>query len=553
MFRSLVPGTFVFAALAMSACADPAPLGDADLQSARWWRQQADVAGASIEDPKLRDRFLSSLVHYEIALKDWDAALATVQKLSSPKGRISSYQIIAKAQAKAGRQTEGQATMALVDNILATEVKPAHFQDFELSNLVEAYFDVGAGERAISLVASLPQPSGKYHVRAGVRKVVYELAKAGKTEEALEFSQQQFGYEDANGRFFEMCRGYAAGKRFDEALRTAGRLPESHRGSVYSRVCDEIILAEDLRRAREVAAKIKGDLARGNVLGKIATIETKNQTVEDALEAMRASDSREEKLAIYAVVFDKLLEAKRFDEAENAIGAMVKIVADIPRPEATSAFGRSDDQIMSIALRAKKLPLARALYVAGEKERAQKLLQEAEQEIRAMPQDSPLGTSFLVIDVIATRAVLGMVEGSEEVIDSTIEPLRYLPGNVLASFYAKAGDVDRALQTLERYSDRSKSMHGGGTIQTLIGTKNLSGARRVLATLPVNEHTIYDYRAVGVKMIENNLAAELVALLPELPGGAPRAFAALGAAKTLRDQELKAVREREAAVGRVED
>jgi hypothetical protein len=508
---------------------------EADLRSDKWWRDRAQSYGEKIQDLEIRSRFWHGLTFQLAKSQEWDAAMGSASR-AAPSLRVSVYVFIAKEQAKHGDSKRGFDTLQHAIKALDTNQKNKGIVNFQVNNVIEACFAVGSAEQAIALAEALP-PEPLLDIRPAVQKVVFELAKSGKPDQAVEFAKR-YGPRAMSAALAETAKGCASAARFDDALRWAAKIDEPVIfNAAYRDILVEQVKAGTLNEARAVAAKIADEKLRVNALGLISAAGAKKQSPEEVLAAIAAAESREEKLAIYGVLFDKLVDAKSFDDAEAAIDAMVKIVKESPRPQVSSAFGRSDDQLTCVGIRGKKLPLARAIHAAGDKDRSIRLLQSVEPEILAIPDDSSFGKTFLVMEVLATRGELGLIAGADRVVDSLPEPMRPLVAGGLASMQARAGDIEAAIKTIERYSsDKSSPASLGGVINALIHSKDLNGAKRVVSLLPENPKTIYDFRSLGSAMIEAGRAAELDAWIRELPPGAPQAFACLGAADEIRNE-----------------
>jgi len=475
---------------------------------------------------------LTDLVSECLRANDEVAARAVVAMKKRPEFGLRDWKIIAIEQKARGDRSAHLQSLEQVRQVIVTDHKPEDPAN-SIDWLVEAYFAAGEPNKAVDLVKSLPRHP-QLGVRPGVNMVVREFAKAGDVDAARAFVLDQQP-EWPGLAWVEIVRGSAATGRFDEARRTADGIGSGpSRDSAYASIVTELIKSNRLPEARDLIAKIANEKTQRRLVGEAATATAKAQSIDEVIAAERQATSREEILAILQVLFDKLVEAKRFDEAESKIQTMIDTVNNFPRPAERSAFGQWDDNAARTLLRAKALPLARAVHTAGDRDRAVRLLDSVEPEIIAMDDAMGFGKLLLIGEALVTRSELGMSQEAEKFINCLPEHIRSQFIDMLATLQAKAGNVDAALKTIEQYS-QAERCDAGSLIAELARQKQIDALKKVITLLGDQPQHTDDYQQLGSAMLKADLASELDTMIAEFPSARIQAYACLGASRSIRN------------------
>ena len=441
----LLIGSFMLISTAQAA--DPPPVAQPEqLKSAVWWRQQAVHYAEGITDADAKGRASYDLVYVQGFAGDFEGARASIVPINNPQLKIYAHAFIAKRLKAKGDGDASQSELRQAGEITLLPGNTSHF------DVIRRYLDQGQTDDAISLAEKIPHV---FHRNSAFQDIAAKLAKQGKLEMAREIVIKHLPPSWEESGWSVMANACADELRIDEARELAAKLTDKKlQDRAYDHLVKALIKADRIEEASQFTERISDEAIRGANLAQITTITAKKQSVEVLQLRIEKSATREEKLALYDLLFDKLADARNVAAAEAAIDSMEKLIKDSPHKAQTSKFGVFDDNGLIAKVRLKYLATAKLLEMQGDREGSQERIARARKAILELPDESGLLKLILVPLFVNAEIQMGDFDGARTTVTQMRKSFaRSSAAADLAAALIKSGDVKSGLEVAEMITE----------------------------------------------------------------------------------------------------
>jgi hypothetical protein len=516
--------------VAASHAAEPAPTaGPEQLKSAAWWRQQAVKYVRQIGDDKSRGQACYDLTYPLTRAGDLDGTLALTESIDNPQLRVYAIDFLAREYKRRG---DDKSCRRLLQQ--AEEVALASNSNSEHSHLIRTYLEFGQPAEAISLAERI---SREFHRNCAFQDIAATLAKQGKLEMAHDVVKQHVPPVWEESCLSCMANACADELRIDEALKLGKRLVKPElKDRVYQHLVAALINAKRTAEAGQYADRIADAKLQSIARGQIARALASNEGVDALRARLKRAAVRDEKLAIYDLLFAKLIDAGDVTAAEATIESMVKTIEASPRDAESSKFGRFDDSAAVAMVRAKYIAVAALLAKKGDHEVSQLRLAVARTAVTEMSDETGIGKAMLLSQLVHGQIALGDFQGAKAVLDRLEKGFHRssLAGPVAAGLI-RSGDVKSGLEVAKMITPSSGSGSAIGQVASaLISAGEFEAAKTLLQKVGDSRDEVEAFRAVGGSMAQAGRLAELKQWIGELKSDTARAYLCLGVAETLQ-------------------
>jgi hypothetical protein len=387
---------------------------------------------------------------------------------------------------------------------------------------------------AVSLAVEIP---ADFQRNCAFEQVAGLLAKRGDMAMAYDVVKQHVPPSWEEAALSTMANACAQELRVGEARKLAARLTDTkYRDNAYVDLVDALVRADRHEEAGKIADCISDSARRADEEVKIAAASVKNQSIDSLRARIEKATMREEKLALYRVLFDKRIDAGQVAAAEAAIESMVKIIEASPRKAQASKFGTCDDAVYIAMVRSQYLEVAKLLAQKGDREGSLRRIALARKAIAGVPAEAGICEVMLVDGLVQSEIEVGDFRGAR----STLGQLRagYTRSSAaarVATGLIKSGDVKAGLEVAELITDplgRGEAV--GRVASALLRAGEPEAARAVLRKVGGTPAEGEAFRAVGTTMVEAGRGSELHQWVGEMDSKVARAYACMGAVTALQ-------------------
>lgn len=503
-----------------------------ELRSPGWWLKSAAQYADAVEGAEAKNDVYWQLSSAQARAGDLEAAATSASRVAAPYRCVMAYTFVADRYHKQGDDERCRAMLEKAREV-ATATKEARTNNFIYAHLIRAYVELGMVDEAKSLVQQLPP---WWHRYLGSQDLAADLAKQGDLKQAMEIAQQQESDKLKQSAMAAVAFACAHAARVEDVQTVAGKLSDAKdRDRAFRTLAEALAKAGRLDEAQQAAGQITSPESKAEAEAAVLTQWAEGQQPAAIAARIGQVSTREEKLALYRKLVEKLAAAGSADEAEKAIGAMVDVIRQSPRPVVTSAFGQFGDSSAIATANALYLPLAKALAQRGDQAGARRCVAQAEKSILELPRQAGFAQAMLLSGLVTTQAEIGDVQAARRTLEKVNERFpRATAASQLGPALVKAGDVPAALQAVALVDlPGGKGTYVAPTAVALIRQGDLPAARQVLAGLSDSVRDAQAYRTVGQTMLETRRGEELLQWLPEMPSNSSRALACIGAAQAI--------------------
>ncbi|MBN1910804.1 MAG: hypothetical protein JW818_13750 [Pirellulales bacterium] len=528
--RFLALGLLLSAGAALGA--EPVPaVGPEQLQSAAWWRGQAVEHAQKIADADARGRTHYNLVYCLARAGDFKTARSATGPINDPQLRIYALDFLANELRKNGDKKAGQAELRQ-----AAEVALGWDSNFGYSHVIRTYLDWGQPDEAIALAERLPKV---FYRNNAFQDIAAALAGQGKLDRAHDVVKNRLPPQWEETSWLMMAEACTDKLRIDDASALASRLTKKeYQDRVYNRLVQALVKDGKAAEAGAFADRISDPVLRATAKGIIATKLAEKLDVKTLRARLDQAATREKKLALYEMLFKKLIETGKVEDAEAAIESMIKTIQDTPREAQSSKFGLFDDAGAIAAMRSKYLSTAAVLAKQGDQEGSRRRIDQVRDVALHLPDSAGLAKIMLVQNLVIAELQIGDIHGARITLDQleTNFPKSSLEGRIAAGLI-KSGDVKSGLEVAQRITPSvGAGMALGAVASALLEAGELKAAKTLLQKVGDGRDDVEAFEAAGQTLAELGKTAELHQWIGELKSETARACMCIGAAETLQSE-----------------
>jgi hypothetical protein len=502
------------------------------VRSAAWWRDAAARYADKIADADSRGRARQQLTYIQVRTGDVENARATAAKIGNPQLRIYSHCFVARDCKRRGDVKTCRSELQQARDVALQSGK--HW--FELS---DAYVEFGWPEDAIAYAAAY---SDAWQRNNAFQHVVATLAKHGKLEMACDVIEQHVPPAWKEADLLAAADACAASMKIEDAGKLIEKLTNAkYRDQAYTNLADALLRANRCKEATICIDRISNPTARAAVNARFTAADIQGRSVESLRAKADKTTEREEKLAIYDLLLDKLVKAKDVAAAEDVIASMIATVQASPRKPEPSKFGTCDDTVVIALKKSNYLKIAGVLASQGDRKAALHHIVKAKEAIVTMPESAGLGKLMLVLTLVKTEVAVNDYDGARNTLD------RLKGGNncfvamaaaEVAVGLIRSGNVKAGCEVAEEIVNKPNNQHWrGSVVNALIQAGELTAAKKMLQATSDGMMGTNVFEEAARTMIESNHAAELRQWLGELRSDAASAHVCIGAANALLKSE----------------
>jgi hypothetical protein len=333
-----------------------------------------------------------------------------------------------------------------------------------------------------------------------------------------------------------MANACADELQIDEAQKLAALLDRKElQDRAYTHLVDALLKADRAAEAGQFADRISDARLQAVVRGRIAAKSAKKESVKTLQLRIEQAATREEKLAIYDLLFAKLVEAGNVAAAEAAIDSIVKTIEASPREAQASKFGTFDDAAAIAMARSKYLAIAVLLAKKGDREGSRLRLARAQKAVTELSANAGIGKSILVLGFVQAEIDLGDFSGARSTLGQLEKGFqRSTSAASVAVGLIRSGDVKSGLEVAELITPSVGSGSAIGKVAAaLLAAGELKATKALLQKIGDGRDDVDAFRTVGQNMAHLGRLAELHQWIGELKSNTARAYLCMGAAETL--------------------
>jgi hypothetical protein len=466
------------------------------------------------------------LVYIRVRAGDLDGARGSAAKVEEPQWQVYTHCFLAKKFKEKG---DKKACLAELEQ--ARQVATKSQLMFLHSALIRPYLELGYPAKALSFAAEIPEPQQQW---LAFRQIIEILAEQGKLGEAQTIVEQHLPPNWRESTLSMMANACAGKMHIDDTQKLVAQLTaEKDRDKAYANLVEALVRAGRDAEAEPLAGRISDPLRKAAARARIAAQAAKSQSVATIRMQIAKAAGREEKLALYDVLFSKLVEAGNLAEAEALIEPMAKTVTAAPRPAVSTKFGTADDASAIATARSKYLTIAVLLAKKGDRPAALVRLAKARDAIAKLPERAGIGKLLLDGALINAQITVGDLDGGRRVL-SHLEPAftRSQAAARLAEALITSGKIASGLEVAALVTDplgRGRAI--GGVASALIRAGDLPAAKAMLEKMGAGKDDVEAFRAAGQAMLQTGHAADLQQWLGDITSDVARAYLCMGAAE----------------------
>jgi hypothetical protein len=311
---------------------------------------------------------------------------------------------------------------------------------------------------------------------------------------------------------------------------------DKDRDRAFASLAKTLVERRRWSEAQPIVDRISDPKAKAQAEAQILAEWAKSQSADQIAARLERAATREEKIALYHHMIEKLAADGSVAEAEKAIKQLVELIQNDPRPAMVSAFGRFDDVAAIATAKSYYASTAAALAQRGDRAAAAERIKWAAEPIIALDRSAGIAKMMLVMKLIQAQIAVGDLPGARNTLDQLNEPSHFMPAMLLATAYVKAGDAEAAINAA-RLAAENRTARGnayGSVAAELIRGGDLGAAQRLLADLGPTADDAEAYLEAAAAMIAIGDAPGLFQWIQEMPGALQKAYACMGAAEALR-------------------
>jgi hypothetical protein len=498
------------------------------IESAGRWRQQAVQYAAGIADADVRGKAHYDLVYVLGFAGDLAGARASMPSIDNPQLRIYAHVFLAKQYKKTGDDDACRSELQEAGKVTLLPDNTSH------TDVIRTYLELDQPAEAIALAAKIPN---EFHRNAAFQTIAATLAKQGKLEMASDVVQQRLPASWRESGWSVMANACADELRIDEAQKLAARLTDQKlQDRAYDHLVKALLKADRAAEVGPFADRIAEETLRATAQAQIAAVSAKEQSAEVLQSRIEKAATREEKLALYDLLFAKLVEAGNVADAEAVIESMVKTIENSPRKPEISKFGVADDSGMIAKARLNYLATAKLLAARGDREASRLRVDRVRKTVTELPDETGLLKLILVPLFVKAEIDLGDFQGAR----TTLGQLKdgFSKSSMAAEIAAgliESGDVKAGLEVAELITESlGKDSALGKVASALLRAGKLEEAKTLLQKVGDGRYEIGAFRTVGKILMELGRETELQQWLGELKSNAARAYLCMGANDALQ-------------------
>ncbi|MBN2023707.1 MAG: hypothetical protein JW809_13050 [Pirellulales bacterium] len=528
--RLLTLGTL--AMVSPTHAAEPAPaVQPGQLRSAGWWRDQAVHFADGITDADARGKAHYELVYVQGFAGDFEGARASIRSINNPQLCIYAHVFLAKQYEASGDDNACQTQLQEAGEITLLPGNTSFF------DVIRRHLELGQPAQAISLAGRIPH---EFHRNAAFQDIAATLAGQGKLEMARDIVKKHLPPSWEQSGWSVMANACADALRIDEAQKLAAKLTDTKlQDRAYDHLVKALVKAGRAAEAGSFADRISDATLQATARAQITANMAKKQNAQVLRSRVEKATTREEKLALYDLLFAELVAAGDVAAAEAAIESMVEIVKASPRPAQKSKFGVFDDAGLIAKAQANYLATAKLLAAKGDREGSLRRTARARKAIAELPDESGLLKLMLVPALVASEIDAGDFHGAR----TTLAQLKQGYGQSsaaadVAAGLIKSGDVKSGLEVAELITEPlGKDRAMGKVASALLRAGQLDEAKNLLRKIGDGPNEVGAFRIVGQTMVELGRETELHQWLGELTSKTACAYLCMGAADVLAKRQ----------------
>lgn len=523
----LCPGSPLLTSLAQAS----EPGGPSErLDAPAWWRDLAVRYADEIADADMRSQANYDLAHVRARTGDFAGAGKSASEIKNPQLRIYAHCFIAKLYKQKGND---EGCRSELQNARETALASAT-NGFNTSAVIGQYVEMGWPADAEALAAELPdaaQRNSAFQIVAG------QLAKQGNLPMAYDVVYQRLPPAWRESVLSGMADACAREARVHDTLEIVFQLTNTvSQDKAYFNLVNALVNAHRNDEAKNIADRISDTTRQAAAHAKIAADTARNEGVEVLKARVEKVTTREEKGALYDLLFTRLIEAKEVDSAETVIESMIEAIKTYPRDPMPSKFGTGSDALAIAIAQAKYLRTAGVLAGKGDREAARSRIARAEKAILDVPDDAGLGKILLVVDLVRSQVELGELQSARNTLNQ-LKPnhIRSIPAQLVAVALIKSGDVTSGLEVAGMITGpvgRGEAM--GHVVSALLHAGQIQTAKELLEETGDAPDDARTYRAAGGTMMELKRGEQLQHWLDETTSNVARAYMCMGAVDALQ-------------------
>lgn len=522
----LVIGLLLSALEASEPVSTPTP---AQLKSHDWWRQLAVHYADEIADVDARGQADYELAYVRAGAGDLDGARVSAARINNPQLRVHAHCFVAKQYKQKGDDDACRAELRQARQVaLGTKTGQAH------SHVIRAYLKMGYAAEARSFAAEFPEDRQRKY---GFQQIAAALAGRGDLDQAYDVLKSKIPPNWREGTLSMMANACARERRVKEVEQLAGQLTNTkYRDNAYVNLVEALVRADRHVEAAEFTDRISDPVRRAAARATITRRSVKDESAKALRSRIAKAETREEKLALYNVLFTRLVETGDVAAAEAAIESMVKTIEASPRKAQASKFGQFDDAVAIAGARSKYMTIAELLANRGDREGSLRRIARATKAVTELPEQAGLAKMMLVSRLVKSQIAAGDLDGARGTLDKIgMNFSRSSAAADLAVALIKSGDVKSALEVAELITaPNGKGLAVGSVVSELLRAGEPAAAKAVLRRLGDSKEEVRAFRAAGSTMVELGHERQLHQWLAEMTSNVARAHACMGAAQTLQ-------------------
>jgi pentatricopeptide repeat protein len=508
-----------------------AAVGADQLKSSAWWRRQAVHYADKIADAEVRGKTHYELVYVLARAGDFDAARKATAPITNPQLSIYAHNFVAKECKKKGD-----------DNACRAELQQAEKEalawgnGFGHSAIIHTYLDFGQPAEALVFTANI---SNAIDRDCSFRDIAETLARQRKLDMAYEVAKQHVRPTSQEFCFSGMANACADTLQIDETLKLIERLSEKKLlDRAYQHLVEALLNADRDAEAAKFADRIADPVLQATIRGRIAAKSAK-KAKKQSPEALQASidkaATREEKLALYDLLFNCHAEAGNVEAAEAVIDSMIATIKSTPRKSQTAKMGTFDDPTAIALAESKYLATAAILAKRGDREGSAQRMNRGRKAITGLSNNTGILKAILSAVLVNGEIEAGDFKAARTTLDQLEQGYTksFMAASV-AEGLIKSGDIKSGLEVAELITaPLGKGRHIGSVAEALLAAGELKAAKTLLKKIGDAPDEVEAFRTLGQTLVELGQHATLRQWLDELNSDAARAYLCMGAAGAL--------------------
>lgn len=532
------------------------PVPVIDLALRREFLLKTVTVADRIPDEKARTaaqwRLVTPLVN--LGLKDQAFEQAMKLRTVNPQTCIYSLRTIAKDALKEGDQTTVQEAWDA-----AQKANRGAEKGWYNHYVIQMGFKLNRPLPEMVAIASAAKRNVQQRAFQDIRN---ELAWRGRVDEAYaitaahlpqlssNFNDREIAYYCSNAKHFDY---YAKHDHFGQAVRIIEQMPKSKdRNAAISQLINgllyvankDLVPEERFTLAENWVGQIEDRILQAKSRAQILRKRLPTTSIDELEQNLTEVTSREEKRQYLQRIFTRLVEEKRFEEADRILPREVELIKAQPRPEVRSKFGNVDDaDAIRIITWTRHAALVRALHKEGRTKEACARLEA----MKDLPDSEPF---FLVGNLAGIRRQLFMeLEDFDSVVEITTEKSEPIAVLGMAVWMMEKNQFERGWKHVAPLMELpSESIFPPGKVgknlyfaaqpfadlaRQLFKVNRPDDALTIVNKLPESPDTAHAFETFGELLVQTGRFAEFDKWLAQLPHKTARTHARMGALRQM--------------------